>query len=62
MQHGYEYSVVAFVTSETKLHIMKLNKLWPVDMYNFYAIMEFGRDFNNQNQDFRKDFGLQSRQ
>jgi hypothetical protein len=38
MQHGYEYSVAAFVTFETKLHIMKSNKLCPVYMYNFYAM------------------------
>lgn len=35
MQHEYEYSVVAFVTFETKMHIMKSNKLCPVYMYNF---------------------------
>ena len=50
MQHGYEYSVAAFVTFETKLHIMKSDRLCLVNMYNFYAMMEFGRDFN-RNQD-----------
>jgi hypothetical protein len=47
MQLGYEYSVAAFVTFQTRLHIMKSNKLCPVYMYNFCAIMEFGCDFNN---------------
>lgn len=50
MQHGYEYYVAAFVTFETKLHIMKPNKLCSVNIYNFYAIIEFGRNFNNRNQ------------
>jgi hypothetical protein len=51
MQHRHEYSVAAFATLETKLHIMESNMLRPVYVYHFYIMKELGRDFNKRNED-----------